>query len=160
MGGDCTAVNRSTGVVAATVTITSTIGGLVLAEKVNSLLLMVLAIITPVMGLLWLDHARNIGEIGEFIRTNWKWEPNWEQQNAKRKGSNAGRWRLIFFILAVAIVFLVPAIAGLSASACHLDALGFVVTWGGAAALTGLFAISLAIQAWQSWAPSSQRTVV
>ncbi len=145
--------NAQQALIAATVTATGTIGGLVVTGKADSVLLVVLAVVSPIFGLLWLDHARNIGEIGDFIRCNWdqEWGPNWEKRNAERKNTGTGWFRFIAFITAVIVVFIGPAIGGLSASICELDdKLRLIVAWGGAAALTGLFIVGLAIQVVQT----------
>lgn len=153
--------NAQQAIIGATVTVTGTVGGLVVSGKAEQLLLVVLAIVAPVFGLLWLDHARNIGEIGNFIREKWTWTPNWEQENADRKATGAGRFRFVIFVTAVTIVFLGPAIVGLSASACHLDAqLRFILSWGGSATLTALFALSWGIQIKQSWSESSTQDIL
>lgn len=151
--------NAQQALVAATVTVTGTISGLVVTDKADSVLLVVLAIVAPVFGLLWLDHARNVGEIGEFICQNWRWAPNWEKHNAERKKTDAGRFRFVIFILAVTIVFVGPALGGLWTSAGHLDGARLIVAWGGAATLTVLFVVSWTIQVVQSWSPSSGQSV-
>lgn len=63
------------------VTATGTVIGLVVSGKSQSALLFVLAVVSPALGLLWVDHARSIGLIADFIRTRWSWEPNWEHHN-------------------------------------------------------------------------------
>ena len=41
--------------------------GFVLAQKADPLLLLLLPLLTPSLALLFLDHATNIGNIGEYI---------------------------------------------------------------------------------------------
>ncbi len=50
-------------------TVSSTVAGFVLAQKANPLLLLLLPLLTPSLGLLFIDHAVNIGNIGEYINT-------------------------------------------------------------------------------------------
>lgn len=50
-------------------TVSSTIGGFVLAEKASPLLLLVLPVLTSSLGLLFLDHAANIGNIAKYVNT-------------------------------------------------------------------------------------------
>jgi hypothetical protein len=141
--------NAQQALVAATVTATGTLAGLAVTDKADPVVLVVLAVVAPTFGLLWLDHARNIGEIGNFIRCNWgsDWGPNWEQLYAEGKNTREGRFRFAIFITAVILVFVGPAFGGLVASVCQLDGqLLFIAAWGGAALLTTLFAISLGIQ--------------
>lgn len=153
--------NAQQALLAATVTITGTIGGLVVTNRADSVLLVVLAIVSPVLGLLWLDHARNIGEIGNFIRVNWHWTPNWEQANADGKNATSGRARFVIFATAVTIVFLCPALAGLGASVSHLASVPYRIgAWSVALLLSCLFGLSWAIQIWQSWSASPSQSVI
>jgi hypothetical protein len=62
------------------VTVTGTVAGLVVTGKASTVLLVVLAVVTPVLGLLWLDHAQNIGQIAGFIEQHWRWTPNRENE--------------------------------------------------------------------------------
>jgi hypothetical protein len=143
--------NAQQALVAATVTAAGTIGGLVVAEKADSVLLVVLAVVAPIFGLLWLDHARNIGDIGEFIRCHWQGQPNWEQHQAERKYTAGGKFRFFIFITAVTLVFVGPAVSGLIASAGQLDGkCHFLASWIGAAVLTALFVVSWSIQVIQT----------
>jgi hypothetical protein len=48
-------------------TVTSAVAGFVLAQKADPLLLLLLPLLTPSLGLLFIDHATNIGNIGEYI---------------------------------------------------------------------------------------------
>jgi hypothetical protein len=144
--------NAQQALVAATVTATGTIGGLVVTEKADSVLLVVLAAVAPIFGLLWLDHARNIGVIGEFIRCHWPGETNWEQHHAEEKDTSGGVFRFSIFIVAVSLVFVGPAIGGLITSADQLDGkCRLLAAWIGAVVLTALFTISWAIQIFQTW---------
>jgi hypothetical protein len=141
--------NAQQALVAATVTATGTLAGLAVTDKADPVVLVVLAVVAPTFGLLWLDHARNIGEIGNFIRCNWDpgWGPNWEQLYAEGKNTREGRFRFVIFISAVILVFVGPALGGLIASVCQLDGhLLFIAAWASATLLTMLFLVSLAIQ--------------
>jgi len=144
--------NAQQALVAATVTTTGTIGGLVVTGKADSVLLVVLAAVAPIFGLLWLDHARNIGEIGEFIRCHWRGEPNWEQHYAEQKDTAGGKFRFLIFITAVTLVFVGPAIGGLIFSADQLDGnCRLIASWLAAVVLTVLFTVSWVIQVGQTW---------
>jgi len=48
-------------------TISTAVAGFVLAEKADPLLLLLLPVLTPSLGLLFIDHAINIGNIGTYI---------------------------------------------------------------------------------------------
>jgi hypothetical protein len=149
--------NAQQALLAATVTATGTVGGLVVSGRADPVLLVVLAVVAPVFGLLWIDHAQNIGEIGKFIRRNWPGSPNWEQENEERKNTPAGRLRFLIFMPTMSLVFLGPALGGLAASVCQLDGtLYLIAAWGGAAVVTGLFSISWAIQVQRTWPKGSE----
>lgn len=137
--------------IAATVTATGTVGGLV-AGGADAALLVVLGLVVPVFGLLWLDHARNIGEIGRFIADNWMWSPNWEEKYEDSKHAPAGRVRFYVFVLAISIVFLVPALGGLVSALWHLgEGADLVAALFVGLALTSLFAFSWGVQIAQTW---------
>jgi hypothetical protein len=142
--------NAQQALIALNVTVTGTVGGIVVTGRAGSILLVVLAVVSPVLGLLWVDHARNIGEIARFIRENWKWGLSWEQHSEDTK--EADRRRFWFFVAAMTIVFAVPALAGLVASVSHLS--GFEIAgWMAALVLTALFSVGFGNQAWQSRPP-------
>lgn len=144
--------NTQQALIAATVTATSTVGALVVAQRVDAALLAVLAVISPVFGLLWLDHARMIDEIASFIRRMWPWSPNWEGYHRDRNGTSSGRARFLIFTLAVTIVFLGPACGGLIASFCALDGHpGRIAAWLVGLVLAVLFAASWAHRVVSSW---------
>jgi hypothetical protein len=48
-------------------TVSSTVAGFVLASKADPLLLLLLPLLCPSLGLLVIDHATNIGNIGQYI---------------------------------------------------------------------------------------------
>jgi hypothetical protein len=48
-------------------TVSSAVAGFVLAQNADPLLLLVLPLLTPALGLLIIDHAANIGQIGDYI---------------------------------------------------------------------------------------------
>ena len=143
--------NAQQALIAATVTATGTLGGLVAAEDADPAFLLVLALIAPVFGLLWLDHARNIREIGRFIRRNWSWMPNWEEEHEEGKHGREGRRRYYVFVCAISIVFLVPALVGLG-SICQLgDEWTLLLAWAAALLLTILFTASWGHHLHQTW---------
>ena len=130
------------------VTTTGAVGGLTVTGRADAVLLVVLAVTSPVFGLLWIDHASNIGDIGAFIRREWKWTPSWEI--ARHEAKNSSWARYVFFITAMAMVFVVPAVAGLIASWPEADSLGSRTAWVFAAILTALLVVGLVAQVWRS----------
>lgn len=50
-------------------TASSAVAGFVLSAKADARLLLLLPLLTPCLGLLFIDHATNIGRIGEYINT-------------------------------------------------------------------------------------------
>jgi hypothetical protein len=57
------------------ITAVGTIAGFVLAYKANLLALLVIPILSPLLGMLWLDHHESIADLGRFVRGNI--EPNY-----------------------------------------------------------------------------------
>jgi hypothetical protein len=53
-------------------TVSSTVAGFVLGKQANPMLLLLLPLLTPSLGLLVIDHATNIGNIGQYINTHIK----------------------------------------------------------------------------------------
>jgi hypothetical protein len=115
----------------------------------DAILLVVLALVSPVLGLLWVDHARNIGDIAEFIRRSWRWKPNWEATSVKVKAE--AQVRFYIFASAMTIIFLIPAIGGLIASIGDAGWPGPLAAWIAAAGLTGLYVFGWGAQLWRSW---------
>lgn len=67
--------NRSTAAwtaLGANITISSAVGGFVLGDKANPQLILLLPLLAPALGLLFIDHANNIGRIGDYINVNLK----------------------------------------------------------------------------------------
>lgn len=50
-------------------TASTAVAGFVLGKQANPMLLLVLPLLTPSLGLLVIDHATNIGNIGQYINT-------------------------------------------------------------------------------------------
>lgn len=138
--------------VGASVTVTGTVSGLVVTGKSSAVLLVVLAVVAPVFGLLWLDHAQVIGQIASFISSEWIWKPNWESRFEVLKATRSARARYLVFVVAIGIVFLAPALSGLAASVAHLHGkAGRELAWACAVGLTGLFASSWLVWAVKNW---------
>jgi hypothetical protein len=66
IGGRSTAAWTLVGL---SITSSATLAGFVLAQKADPRLLLVLPLLTPSLGLLFMDHATNIGRIGDYINT-------------------------------------------------------------------------------------------
>jgi hypothetical protein len=57
------------------ITAIGTVAGFVLASNADPLALLVIPILSPLLGMLWLDHHESIADLGRFIRRNI--EPNY-----------------------------------------------------------------------------------
>jgi hypothetical protein len=144
--------NAQQALIGAAVAATGTVGGLVVGDKASVVLLAVLAGVVPVFGLLWLDHAQNIGQVSDFISEHWGWEPNWERNYKMQLRSPARRIRYFLFIVAMTLVFVGPAVAGLVASFGHLDGqTGRIAGWAGAAAISLLFTVAWLLHVIRTW---------
>jgi hypothetical protein len=113
-------------------TVSTTVTGFVLAQKANPLLLLLLPLLTPALGLLFIDHAVNISNIGRYINTVLKaqlreaagdsrllgyeeWVDTYEQQPV---------WRLLPFGIPLVLLFNVVPVASLIYTAVKVDTAG------------------------------------
>jgi hypothetical protein len=119
-------------------TVSSTVAGFVLAQKANPLALLLLPLLAPSLGLLFIDHATNIGNIGTYINTVLKpllreaadderllsyeeWVDNFERQPVRR---------LLPFGIPLVLLFNAVPIGSLVFSASRLDDLWWAwVLW-------------------------------
>jgi hypothetical protein len=60
------------GIIALNFTAVGAIGGVILSNKADPLLLLLLPILSPALGMLFFDHASNIDQIGTYIRNEIK----------------------------------------------------------------------------------------
>lgn len=89
--------------IALNLTAVATVLGFALTKQSSRGLLLLVPVISPSLGLLWLDHHRNIRLIAEYIRDElWKdSDPSWETWRGARGSSGA----VIAFFLSVALIF-------------------------------------------------------
>jgi hypothetical protein len=63
--------------IALDLTVVGTIAGFVISGRAQDQILLVAAIISGMLGLLWLDHHMTITRIGLYIRDElWHWQPS------------------------------------------------------------------------------------
>jgi hypothetical protein len=109
-------------------TAVGTVVGFVLGKRSPTELLLVVPFISSTLGLLWLEHARHIGRIAQFIDEQlWaRQQPSWETY--RRSTENEAPWlsaifwgsRLVVFFGASLATLLLGAIEGESAVAVSL----------------------------------------
>lgn len=131
-------------------TISSTVAGFVLAQKADPLLVLLLPLLAPSLGLLVIDHAMNIGNIGEYINTVIKslihettgeprllryeeWVDKWETRSTRR---------VLAFGLPLILMFTVVPVASLVYTIPHLDNGTVWALWATGLVLT-LFQVAL-----------------
>jgi hypothetical protein len=125
------------------------VAGLVVGNPSRVELLLLLPILSPVLGLLWLDHAHNIRNIGDYINTTLRplvastlgpggeavlaWEEHVDRYEQRA-------W-LRFLPLGVPVIVLFAAVpvASLARTAAHLATPWQWVLWVGGALLTSCF---------------------
>jgi hypothetical protein len=62
-------------------TAVGTVSGFVVSADASTDLLLVLSVISPILGLVWLDHDRNIDRMTRYLRDElWIWQPSWERR--------------------------------------------------------------------------------
>jgi hypothetical protein len=111
-------------------TAVGTLVSFVVANRAPKELLLVVPVVAPTLGLLWLDHHINIHRIAAYVRTDlWAWEPSWEQHLLDRP---MPRWWAAVYWVANFLVFF-----GASASS-------LVIGWPGAHGSAGLWLLWLA----------------
>jgi hypothetical protein len=125
-------------------TVSSTVAGFVLAQKADPLLVLLLPLLAPSLGLLVIDHATNIGNIGEYINTVIKpliheatgeprllryeeWVDKWETRSTRR---------VLAFGLPLILLFTVVPVASLVYTIPHLDNGTVWALWATGLALT------------------------
>ena len=132
-------------------TVSSAVAGFVLAREANPLLLLLLPLLCPSLGLLLIDHATNIGNIGQYIDTHLKpmiqeaageprllayeeWVDRYEQQPLRR---------LLPFGIPLVLLFNVVPVAAL------LYTVGLMVTpWSWALWGLGLVVTTIQVAFW------------
>jgi hypothetical protein len=129
--------------VALNITAIATIVGFVLAEHTGSKqpsesLLLLVPVVSSVLGLLWLDHDRNIRRIAEYISTElWRYRVHsWE----KWSDGKHSPWKEAFYWGAIGIVYGVTSVGPLAIGwPGETGTPGVEVLAGGSVALTALF---------------------
>jgi hypothetical protein len=115
----------------------------------------VLAVVSPTLGLLWLDHRRNIRRISKYLAELWHWEPSWEKHI--REHPPPGTWSSMYWT-AMFVMFVAAPVAALVLVWPGDGDAGRWTLWCGGAALTALYAgaYASAVRDFASW-PISTR---
>lgn len=79
------------------------IGGFVLSDKADRLLLLLLPIVSSSIGLLWYDHARNIDSLGDYIRENLTAYGGYERRIASLERSELRRVPMTLALLVLLV---------------------------------------------------------
>jgi hypothetical protein len=95
--------------IALNLTSAATVFGFVLTKHASEALILLVPVTSSTLGLLWLDHHRNIQLLATYTRQNWPGNESWEQWRAGRPLTLQG----IVYFIAVAIVFGVAGIGSL-----------------------------------------------
>ena len=100
-------------------TATAAIATLVTGNGQDELLL-VLALVSPTLGSLWVDHARNIEALGKYISDElFNWSPCWERSVPRYR--ERMRWRPYEFVASMLIALLGPPWGALTLVRSHID---------------------------------------
>jgi hypothetical protein len=145
------------------ITGSAAVAGFVLGDRADPRLLLLLPLLTPALGMLFLDHAANIGRIGEYINTVIKpvlreatgeprllgyeeWVDEFEEQ---------GLERLLPFGIPLVLAFTIVPVASLAYLAPRLDD-----AWSWALWVVGLIATATQVVFWYRFlAPPLRRAV-
>ena len=127
-------------------TVTSAVAGFVLAQKADPLLLLLLPLLNPALGLLFLDHATNIGNIGTYIDTVLK--PLLRGAAREERLMGYEEWvdkyetnpfrRLLPFGIPLVLLFNITPVASLVYSARFVDTAWGWAIWGLGVLVTGV----------------------
>jgi hypothetical protein len=93
------------------------IGGFVLSDHANRLLLLLLPIVSSSIGLLWYDHARNIDSLGTYIRDQMPLLGGYEQ---KIDELEVAELRRVPMTLALLVLLVGTPLSGLVVTLGHL----------------------------------------
>lgn len=122
-------------------TAVATITGFVAAQKASQQLLLILPVVSPALGLLWLDHNRTIAVIAAYVRDDlWKWKPSWEKRMSEyREGSQS--WSLSFWA-PVLLIFFAVSVAALVIAFPKGEAATSWVLWLAGVALSSMYLVA------------------
>jgi hypothetical protein len=139
-------------ILALNVTAIGSIAGLALTEDGAGAVLSVLPLVSSILGLVWIDHARNIEAIADYIRTElWHWTPSWEIE--VRKQASEPRWRLIEFAISIGALFAGPSWTAIWITRPCSESTGDLGVWLlglGLAATYSIIWIRFVVRRWQS----------
>ena len=83
----------------------------VVSEKAPAELLLIISIVSPTLGLLWLDHHRNITRIAAYVAdVLWEWDPSWEVHI--RQNRPPPEWVIVYWTSNL-LVFLTASVSAL-----------------------------------------------
>jgi hypothetical protein len=125
--------------IALDLTAIASLTGFVISGHAPNQLLLVAAIVSSVLGMLWLDHDRSIAGSGRYIQEHlWKWTPSWEKH--LRTELRSGTWHWIYWA-AILVIFLGTSTASLAIGwpGSH-GSTGYWTLWFGGTSLTLAFA--------------------
>lgn len=129
------------------ITATGTVAGLVLSQRVNPVLLLLLPFLSSALGLLYLDQALNIKNIGAYIKEELKPRLATAARDVgvlayEERIDEYERRIVLRFLpwgLPVTILFSFPALAALFSSLGRIDTLGMGALWVMGMVLTGAY---------------------
>jgi hypothetical protein len=121
-------------------TVLSVIGGFVLSDKANPLVMLLLPIVSGAIGLLWYDHARNIDSLGDHIRRSLSQFSGYEKDIAAREKQE---WRRLPMTCALLILFVIAPVSGLVIPFPGVHG-AYWLLWGGGAVVSGMCVYSFA----------------
>jgi hypothetical protein len=131
-------------------TATAAVAGFVLSNKADPLLLLLVPILSSALGMLYVDHAYNIINLGAYIKNTLAPLLNkiaassgllgYEERIAEYEQRKVRRF--LPFGLPLAVAFTVPPIGALIFSFRSLEETWTWVLWGFGAALTAIYLVS------------------
>jgi len=132
--------------VSVNITAIGVVAGYVFAKQADAITLLIIPILSPTLGMLWIDHDINIRSIGRFIGGEWSRAmdvyvdsslPTY-QRTAEKEITNI-RWRVLGFGLPMSIAFGVLPLCAFAYAVVASPLSGSLVFWG--PALVGIAVI-------------------
>jgi hypothetical protein len=110
------------------------------ADRVG--LMVVVAFLSPTLGLLYLGYARSVFRLGDYIQARLEGDLDigWEAWSRPRRRKNY--WAIVEQGVPIGLIFLAPAVAGIIVSGQRVEQFGGGPVWALAIALSAAFLLA------------------
>jgi hypothetical protein len=131
--------------VALNLTTTGTIIGFVVGKSdAPRTLLLIVPIVSSTLGLIWLDHHRNIQLIAKYVKNVlWPWTPSWEAWRADERGAEE-----VYYWVSMCAVYAAGSIGSLAIGhpRPHQEGPGVWALWSAGLVMTVVFVVAFVLE--------------